>query len=1314
MAFTFTLRINSTDYDISSYVITPSIQKKSSLFRDLKPNANMLSFELQRTNPYYDELLTATGDIKLTVLKDGSPFFAGYVSNTIKIEIVKHKGLDAIKLEAEDTGFRLLKKPLVSTNSVNTTLIDYKVCDKASTATSIVHILAGLAGITVSSNVPTISNTTVFKALDKDNKSYWDYLSELLFEYGYVFFTNASGQLELYGIAKSSITPSSYLSTTTNLYESLRAEKVYAKYDKAEVEWDEWQTRTNVEIFADTTDGDATNSCNIAVPANGYYPPTASGSSTNIIDYKLSGYDESIIAVITTTTDFVYDTGITVSYTNLGEKGKLLFTNTTGLVKNIRRIKIKASEVITQKSLNFTTSLTGTKVIKQKAKYIHSNTEAQALANTIAQYYQYANFGYSFKSTENIGLGSVVSIADPQFTGISQTIVLLESVERFTVSGSLPIEYYGVGIGVFNVSAPVVSSNQAVNGNNPINEVPTYQELQTGNLPIATNNATLSGGSMAGLSFNSSSIYTGTGQFNNANTPFYADNAGKFSLKDKLSWDGTNLNINGSGTFSGTVSATSGSFTGTITTSNLTATGGTVGGFTATATTLTGGSLVFANTGNITAGTTNNVIRISADDATYRLWIGNATAASAPFRVSSAGALTAISGTVGGFTLASTTITGGSLILTNTGNITAGTSNDVVRISANDATYRIWAGNATAASAPFSVSKTGALVATNATITGAITATSGSFTGSVYAGSGTIGGNIIDINGIKSTNYVAGTSGFTIQNTGFAEFNNINVRGNVNSTSGSVGGWLLTTDKLVSKATGGRIELNQSKSRISIFDSTGTEKVAMGYLSALAKNVGSGTWTDTDYGFWVSPGNSVVFDGTIEQKNSSFVATDSVIKIMAGATEAVRMGIDTAVNGLHLYHTNGKVSLYNDGSDQLRINTDSGYVKIGAQNTSYAHFYTDRANYYFDKSIQSAGGFLVYGTTYGIDSTGKGRFLSGTGADSNTVYIKDANGQLKERSLPTDAWTLNQPLLTTSTPTFSKVITSRLGLAGTYDSYQVQGFWSMGNAYVIDTANNHFGNLYGIAYAHTNAGTGVLGDTLKKPVAGEGHQLVFTNNGTANAMVSLSTGNFRTIGGFYGKVFPVNGTGADSNTVYIKDANGQLKERSLPTDAWTLNQPLLTTSSPTFAGIYKTGSSDNYVLLGGSGHKLLSHIVSYNGWVASPGYDANTLDNNISFTYANNAPFVGPILNLNPNGYGLQINSNYLNGNRISYRTRNGDAGTWNAWKELALIGSSPTFGNITGTYFIGTATNLQSGTANPAITPPTYNTDGSVYIQYQ
>jgi hypothetical protein len=113
---------------------------------------------------------------------------------------------------------------------------------------------------------------------------------------------------------------------------------------------------------------------------------------------------------------------------------------------------------------------------------------------------------------------------------------------------------------------------------------------------------------------------------------------------------------------------------------------------------------------------------------------------------------------IGGWTLGASTLTGDNIVLSNTGNITVGTSNNVARLS-DDGTIRLWVGHATAASAPFRVTLSGALTATNATITGDITATSGSFSGSITSSSGTIGGF-----GLTSTTLSA--ANLTFANTG--------------------------------------------------------------------------------------------------------------------------------------------------------------------------------------------------------------------------------------------------------------------------------------------------------------------------------------------------------------------------------------------------------------------------------------------------------------------------------------------------------------------------------------------------------------------
>ena len=155
--------------------------------------------------------------------------------------------------------------------------------------------------------------------------------------------------------------------------------------------------------------------------------------------------------------------------------------------------------------------------------------------------------------------------------------------------------------------------------------------------------------SIGGLTLAASKIYIGTGTQNNANTAFYVDNSGNFSLKDKLNWDGTTLSINGNITMANAGSINISGFNNNSgftnddaadaaqdtadgkTTANAAAsaansaakTDGTVGGWTLNSTSLTGGSGVHIKSGQ-TAYNSGTGFYLGNDSGTPKFSIGNA------------------------------------------------------------------------------------------------------------------------------------------------------------------------------------------------------------------------------------------------------------------------------------------------------------------------------------------------------------------------------------------------------------------------------------------------------------------------------------------------------------------------------------------------------------------------------------------------------------------------------------------------------------------------------------------------------------------
>lgn len=82
------------------------------------------------------------------------------------------------------------------------------------------------------------------------------------------------------------------------------------------------------------------------------------------------------------------------------------------------------------------------------------------------------------------------------------------------------------------------------------------------------------GGTVGGIDVAADKIYLGGGNFNNTDTPFYADNTGRMSLSNKLSWDLTTLAITGA----------------------ITATSGTIGGWTINAATIAKTGIILDST----------------------------------------------------------------------------------------------------------------------------------------------------------------------------------------------------------------------------------------------------------------------------------------------------------------------------------------------------------------------------------------------------------------------------------------------------------------------------------------------------------------------------------------------------------------------------------------------------------------------------------------------------------------------------------------------------------------------------------------------
>lgn len=224
----------------------------------------------------------------------------------------------------------------------------------------------------------------------------------------------------------------------------------------------------------------------------------------------------------------------------------------------------------------------------------------------------------------------------------------------------------------------------------------------------ATNAKLVSNGTTGYVSFGATPP---TGYGNNVGAWLGYASGAKMSLyadaSNYLQWDASKLLVKAANftlDSSGNITAANATLTSATVSGSVTATTGAIGGFTLAS-------------NKLSAGTDADYVALISD-GTNAIQIGDSTFADAKFSVTAAGLVKAISGSIGGWALGASSLTGGDAVLSSSGNLSLGTGDDIVRLSADDSTYRLWIGDATAADADFSVTKAGVASMTGAVITG--------------------------------------------------------------------------------------------------------------------------------------------------------------------------------------------------------------------------------------------------------------------------------------------------------------------------------------------------------------------------------------------------------------------------------------------------------------------------------------------------------------------------------------------------------------------------------------------------------------------
>lgn len=572
------------------------------------------------------------------------------------------------------------------------------------------------------------------------------------------------------------------------------------------------------------------------------------------------------------------------------------------------------------------------------------------------------------------------------------------------------------------------------------------QSINLNTDPLVT--PTLTAGTYHGIILNKSTTNVGnnfwltTGQFRVGNPTEF------------MYWNGTNLYLTGN------VNATGGKFTGNV--QLAIPTGGTTSG------TLYAGA-------NPTSGAR---VRLSSEGIfAYNSTSTNNTTGLTFSLQQTTGQIDAREGTIGGWTLATTGFSSGGAKIENTGNISLGNNpqanlNSIVRLSADDATYRLWIGSQTGANAPFRVTKEGKLYATDAVIglaagssiegyatTTALnsytltTVTSG-INGRLTSAEGTISGQAGTISTLSSSVATKNTTFVTADSTQpYAnKAGDLWINGGDNNsiwTANSAGynwteksnGKYATTTQLGTKLSAGGYAIAATDGQITnitsngIFITSGNFKIANtndaapssgGYMLINSAGITAYDGTETTFAINSSGGNAA-FKGNISGSTGSFTGT-----LVSGTDSTASGYINTgATKNVPGY---GDVKYLQIKAIGLQSTSNSGWVStiypwldnsysLGTSSFSWNLLYLGGAAYF-------AGG-----TTIKIDASGYATLNRITLTGGYGVYSDWSPGPDNTHSLGqstrrwADVWSVDTSINSSDLRYKKDILDSNLGLS---------------------------------------------------------------------------------------------------------------------------------------------------------------------------------------------------------------------------------------------------------------------------------------------
>jgi hypothetical protein len=302
-------------------------------------------------------------------------------------------------------------------------------------------------------------------------------------------------------------------------------------------------------------------------------------------------------------------------------------------------------------------------------------------------------------------------------SGASLPTANIFSITSGTASLDISSTSTGIGLSINNVPSNVGNNYWYVDGSFKVGNATKSISYNATTGTFNVNGTVIQNGTVGGVSVSTNKVFLGTGTYANANTPFYvgreetdANTVNKFSLGNKLFWDGATLTIDGTVTIG---SQTATTISAAVTTANNAATAATAAQTTANGkvnpadvlnhiggtnvTTISGGKVT---TGTISSVDSTCLINLDNGSINFRNKFIVDSFGNASFN----GAITAASGTFSGALSGATGDVGGNFVVK--GKLRVGESIDSNSGSIGTTVLRVQADGTTSTSRyPFVIEK---------------------------------------------------------------------------------------------------------------------------------------------------------------------------------------------------------------------------------------------------------------------------------------------------------------------------------------------------------------------------------------------------------------------------------------------------------------------------------------------------------------------------------------------------------------------------------------------------------------------------------